>query len=66
MTEVTQADLVKAEIELLKAKIAKIEADAKVDFAKVKAWFGTNLPHFVTWAGGAALAVKLGALKLGL
>lgn len=53
-----------AEIAVVHARLAVLEADAKTDYAKVKAWLGANWPHFVTWAAGAAAAVKLGVFKI--
>lgn len=63
MTE-TVGQTIDAELAVVKAKIAVLEAAGKTDYAKVKAYALANFPHVVTWAGGVALAVKLGALKL--
>jgi len=49
---------VDAELALVKARLAVLEADAKTDWADVVAWVKSEWPHFVTWAGTAALAVK--------
>jgi hypothetical protein len=54
-------DAVLAEI---KTGAVSVETAAASDFAKAKAWVGTNWPHFVTWVGGAWIAVKSGALHL--
>ena len=62
MTETT-GQIVDADIAVIKAKIAVLEAAGKTDFAKVKAYLAANVPHFVTWAGMAATAVKLGLVK---
>lgn len=63
MTETVGAEI-DAELAVVKAKIAVLEAAAKTDFAKVKAYVVANLPHVVTWVGMAFGAVKLGVLKL--
>lgn len=56
---------VDAELAVVKARLAVLESAVSTDWAKVKAWFGANWPHFVTWAGTAALAFdKLGVFKL--
>jgi len=46
------------------SRLAALEATASSDAAKVKTWVATNWPHFVSWAGGIGLAVKLGVLKI--
>ena len=43
-----------AEVVLVKARLAALEAAGKTDWADVKAWVKTNWPHFVTWATVAA------------
>jgi hypothetical protein len=43
-----------AEITLLRARVAAIEAAGKTDWANVKAWIKSNWAHFVTWAALAA------------
>jgi hypothetical protein len=48
----------------IKTELGVVETDAASDFAKAKAWVVTNWPHFVTWVGGAWIAVKSGALHL--
>lgn len=54
-----------AELVVVKARLAVLESGVKTDWTKVKAWFATNWPHFVSWAGsGTLLADKLGFLKL--
>lgn len=54
-----------AELVVVKARLAVLESEAKTDWTKVKAWFGTNWPHFVSWIGtGALVADKFGVLKL--
>jgi hypothetical protein len=63
MTE-TVGQTIDADIAALKAKVDALEAAGKTDLAKVKAWVSANWPHFVTWASGAYVAVKLGVLKL--
>lgn len=63
MTETT-GQAIDAELAVVKARVAVLEADAKTDWAKAKAWALANWPHAVTWVGGAAMAVKLGVLKL--
>ena len=40
-----------AELAVLKARLAVIEAAASTDWAKVKASVKRNIPHAVTWAG---------------
>jgi hypothetical protein len=49
-----------AEIVVLKARIAAVEAAAKTDWSDIKAWVKTNWPHFVGWASTAAVAAKVG------
>ena len=49
-----------AEIVVLKARVAAVEAAAKTDWSDVKAWVKTNWPHFLTWASTAAVAAKVG------
>jgi hypothetical protein len=51
-----------AEIAVIKAKLAVLEAEGKTDWADLKAWVGTNWPHFVSWAVTGAVAVKTGVL----
>lgn len=63
MTE-TVGQVVDADIAAIKARVVALEAAGKTDFAKVKAWISTNWPHFVTWGGAIALAVKSGVLKI--
>lgn len=55
---------VDAELAVVKARIAVIEAAAKTDWVKTKAYVVANVPHLVTWAGMAYGAVKLGVLKI--
>ena len=67
MSEVTVAAAtigqdIDKEVAVLKARVAVIEAKASTDWAKVKAWVGTNWPHAVTWLTSGAVAVKLGLL----
>jgi hypothetical protein len=67
MSEVTAAaatigQTVDAELAVLKARVAVIEAKASTDWSKVKAWVSTNWPHAVTWLTSGAVAVKLGLL----
>lgn len=62
MTE-TVGQVVDADIVAVKARLAALEAAAKTDFAKVKAWISANWPHFVTWAGATAAAIKVGLVK---
>jgi hypothetical protein len=50
---------VDADIAALKLKVAAIEAAAKTDFAKVRAWVGTNFLHFVNGAGIAVTLAKV-------
>lgn len=64
MTDTTIGATIDAELAVVKARVAVLEAGVKTDWAKAKAWLASNWPHFVTWASGAALAVKLGALKI--
>lgn len=47
-----------AEFAVLKARVALLESDAKTAWADVVAWVKAQWPHFVTWAGTAAVAVK--------
>jgi hypothetical protein len=49
-----------AEIVVLKARIAAVEAAAKTDWSDIKAWVKANWPHFVGWASTAAVAAKVG------
>lgn len=49
---------VDAELAVIKARVAVLEADAKTAWADVVAWVKAQWPHFVTWAGTAAVAVK--------
>lgn len=51
---------VDAEITLIRARIAALEATGKTDWADVVAWVKTNWPHFVSWASGAVIAAKVG------
>ena len=61
----TQAEIAAAELALVKARLAALEAAASNDWAKVKATLKSNFPHFVTWTVSAAtLAHQLGVLKL--
>ena len=60
----TIGSTVDADIADIKARIATLEADASADFSKAEAWVKANWPHFITWAGTAFAAVKLGLLKL--
>ena len=55
---------VDAEIVVLKARVAAIEAAGKTDWADVVAWVKSNWAHFVTWAALAASSpVGLDVLK---
>jgi hypothetical protein len=49
-----------AEVVLVKARLAALEAAGKTDWADVKAWVKTNWPHFLTWASTAVVAAKVG------
>lgn len=60
----TLGSSIDAELTVVKARIALLEADAKTDWTKVKAWLGTNWPHFVTWVGGGLLVAEKFGLKL--
>lgn len=62
MTEATQVDIAKAELELIKSKIAVLEAAASTDWVKVKTAIKANVPHYVTWAGLAAVGGHLAGL----
>lgn len=42
------------------ARLATLEAAAKSDYAKAKAWLAANWAHFVTWAG---IAYSSGAVS---
>lgn len=55
---------VDAELAVIKARLALIEADAKATWADVKAWVKAQWPHFVTWGAGLAAAVKVGLVHL--
>lgn len=55
---------VDAELALVKARLAALEATGKADWVKVKAYIAANLPHVVTWAGLIYGAVKTGLVKL--
>lgn len=53
-----------AQLEVIKARVALLEADAKTAWSDVVTWVKANWPHFVTWGATAALAVKTFGLKL--
>jgi hypothetical protein len=53
-----------AELAVVKARIAVLEADAKTDWSAVKAWVSANWPHFVTWASAALVVTKTDALSV--
>lgn len=54
-----------AELAVVKARLAVLEASVKTDWAKAKAWLGTNWPHFVSWVSTGALVLdKIGVFKL--
>ncbi len=59
MTDMTQAQIDAAELALVKARLAVVEAKFSSAGSKVKAWLGTNTGHLVTWAGVAAIAIKV-------
>ena len=63
MTE-TAGQNIDARIALVEAKVKAIETAASTDWVKVKAWVKTNWPHFVTYAGLAAVAFKDALVKL--
>ena len=50
----TIGSAIDAEVVLVKARLAALEAAGKTDWADVKAWVKANWPHFVTWATVAA------------
>ena len=56
----TVGQSIDAEIVVLKARVAAVEAAAKTDWSDVKAWVKTNWPHFLTWASTAVVAAKVG------
>jgi hypothetical protein len=56
----TVGQSIDAEIVVLKARVAAVEAAAKTDWSDVKAWVKTNWPHFVGWASTAVVAAKVG------
>ena len=56
----TVGQSIDAEIVVLKARVAAVEAAAKTDWSDIKAWVKTNWPHFLTWASTAAVAAKVG------
>lgn len=63
MSEVTAAaasigQSVDAELAVVKARLAVLEADASTDWTKVKAWVSSNWPHFVTWLAVSGLSVS--------
>jgi hypothetical protein len=58
----TIGQTVDAELAVLKARVAVVEAKVSTDWADVKAWVKTSAPHFVTWALAGATAVKAGVL----
>ncbi len=60
----TLGSTIDQELAVVKARLAVLESDASTDWSKVKAWLGTNWPHFVTWAGGALLVVDKLGVKL--
>jgi hypothetical protein len=61
----TIGQTVDAELAVVKARLAVLEAKASTDWAKVKAAVKANVPHYVTWAAlGASLAHQFGWLKL--
>ena len=43
-----------AEITVIKARVASLEAGAKSDWKVLVAWVKAQWPHFVTWAALAA------------
>lgn len=54
-----------AELSVVKARLAVLESVASTDWAKAKAWLGTNWPHFVSWLSSGALVLdKIGVFKL--
>ena len=56
----TIGSAIDAEVVLVKARLAALEAAGKTDWADVKAWVKSNWPHFLTWASTAAVAAKVG------
>ena len=56
----TVGQSIDAEIVVLKARVAAVEAAANTDWSDVKAWVKTNWPHFLTWASTAFVAAKVG------
>lgn len=50
----TVGQSIDAEIVVLKARVAAVEAAAKTDWSDVKAWVKANWAHFVTWSALAA------------
>ena len=61
----TLGQAIDADLAVVKARLAVLEAKASTDWAKVKASVKSNFPHFVSWAGiGASLAHQFGWLKL--
>ena len=56
-----------AEIAVLKARLAVIEAAAKTDWAKAVAWVKTNFLHIsLTWPAAAVILYPVGKKVLGL
>lgn len=51
-----------AELAVLKARVAVLEADAKTAWADVVAWVKDKWPHFVTWAAAGYTALHAGLL----
>lgn len=56
----------KAELAVLEARIAVLEAEASTDWAAVKTWLKANWLHLVTWIGVGALVVKIFGLHVNL
>jgi hypothetical protein len=48
-----------AEVVLVKARLAALEAKGSTDWAAVKARIAKDWPHFVTWVGLAASSAPL-------
>lgn len=52
------------ELNVVKARLALLEADGKTAWADVVAWGKAQWPHFVTWGGTALVALKAFGVSL--
>lgn len=56
----------KAELAVLEARVAVLEADAKTDWAALKSWVKSNWIHVLIAVGVGALVVKIFDLRINL